>query len=356
MAEPAEFASRLISAGAAGYAAGAAERLLELHPETAARFGASAFADWQAHLQQRLEELAAALLAGEPELFVSEVLWSRRAFEVREVPAADLRASLESLRATLAEELPAAAGGEPVRFVELGLAALEREPAAEEERPPDAADETTRLGLAYLEAALEGDRRRAVDVLLSAVDDGLAIPEAFAALSFAQAQVGKMWHAWQVGIAQEHFVTDTTRSLLVLLTERAEKAPANGKTVIVASAPGNAHDIGTRIVAARFEIAGWRAIHLGAGLPAGDLALGAEVFAADLLALSMSLPTQLRATMEAVVKARAARPGLKILAGGRALFLAPRLCERLGADACGASADEALALGAGLVGLAPDPS
>ena len=350
MTETSQFASRLISASAEGYAAATANRLLERHPETAGRFGAQAFTDWQAHLKQRLDELAAALLADEAQLFVSEVAWSAVAFRARQVPSSDLRASLECLREVLGEELPAAAGELPQNYLDLGLATLERAPA---EPPAEQESETSRLGLVYLEAALSGDRRRAVDAILAALDGGLAVRKAFDSLILAQRQVGDMWHASQLGVAQEHFVTETTRSVMTLLTQHAERAEPKGKTVVVASAPGNTHDIGARVVAAFFEMEGWRTILLAQPMPAGELALGLEAFEADLLALSMSLSTQLRGTIAAVAAARAARPGLKILLGGRILEQSPQLCERIGADACGETAEDALRLGAQLAGLAP---
>jgi methanogenic corrinoid protein MtbC1 len=347
-----QFASRLISASAAGYASAAANLLLERHPDTAGRFGGEAFADWRAHLKQRLDELAAALLADEAQLFVSEVAWSAAAFRARQVPDSDLRASLECLRDVLGEELPAAAGELPRRYLDLGIAALERAPA--EQEPPVAEEsDARRLGLAYLEAALSGDRRPAVGAILAAIDGGLAVRTAFDALIYAQQQVGEMWHASELGAGQEHFVTETTRSVMTLLTQHGESKEANGKTVVVASVPGNDHDMGARVVAAFFEMEGWRTIHLAERLPAGELALGLEAFEADLLALSMSLSTQLRATIDLVAKARGGRPGLKILVGGRSLARSPQLCNWIGADACGKTAEDAVRLGGQLVGLAP---
>ena len=350
MSESQEFASRLIAAGASGYAAAAASLLLERHQETAGRFGANAFRDWQAHLTQRLDELAAALLAGEAEFFVSEVAWSRTGFAAREVPLEDLEASLRCLLEVLSEELPPAAGDQPRRYLEQGLAALAAAPAEGERQAVEGSAEE-RLSLAYLEAALGGDRRGAMDVVLSAVADGFGAASAFDALMAAQRRLGEMWHAAELAIPQEHFVTAITQSLVDLLAQQAERAEPNGKTVLVATVPGNAHDLGARVVAAFFEMAGWRAVHLGGTLPAEELALGLAAFEADLLALSMTLSTQLNAALKTVHAARAARPGIKVLLGGRSLVEMPRLCTRVGADACAASAEEAVATGARLVGI-----
>ena len=294
--------------------------------------------------------MVAALLAEEPQLFISEVAWSAAAFRAREVPDADLRASLECLRYVLGEELPAAAGKLPQRYLELGIEALES-PSVNGDSAPG--PESNHLGLVYLEAALSGDRPRAVDAVLAAVDGGGEITAAFEALIFAQRQVGEMWHARQLGVVQEHVVTETTRTVITLLTAGAGSQEANGKAVMVAPAPGNSHDLGARFVAAFFEMEGWRTVHLAEPASNDDLALGLEAFEPDLLALSMSLSTQLGETMELVKQLRAEHPNLKILVGGRSLTQSPQLCERIGADAWAETAADAARIGGELVGLTP---
>ena len=351
MSQSSEFAASLIQAGAAGYSAAAAERLVENHPETAERFGAGAFGAWKEHLGQRLRELATALVAGDAGLFTSEVTWSRAAFEGRDVPLEDLRASLECLKTVLAEELPPAAVEEPGRYLELALEAL----AAESTGPSSqiAADTPVgRLALAYLEATLSGDRRRAVSAVLSAVDGGLPVTSAYEALMSAQREVGELWHAGDVVVAQEHFTTATTQSLMTLLADRAgAEAEPNGKTVMVASAPGDGHCLAARWLANLFEHEGWRTIHLAGGVPPAELGLGVEAFQVDLLVLSLTVTTRLQVTIEAVKQARAQRPDLKVLVGGRVLAKSPSICDRIGADACAEAPQEALDLGARLVGL-----
>lgn len=352
MTDSSKFAASLIEAGVAGYAAAAAEQILERHAETAERFGAGAFRAWQDHLAQRLRELAAALVAGEPDLFTAEVSWTRVAFEGRDVPLEDLRASLDCLKEVLAEELPPAAGGEPARYLGLGLETLDSQIARPE--PDDDGDpESRRLVLAYLEACLSGDRRRAVDSMLAAVDGGLPVASAYGVLMAAQREIGEMWHAGDAAIAQEHFVTATTQSMMTLLAERAgDVAAANGKTVMVAVAPGDAHYLAARLVANLFEQAGWRTIHLAGTVPPVELAVGLDAFEVDLLVLSLTVSTRLPATIEAVEEARRRRPGIKVLVGGRVLGRSPGICDRIGADACTATADEAVQIGARLVGLA----
>lgn len=353
MNEPTQFAARLIEAGAPGYAAAAAERLVERHPETAERFGAGAFRAWQEHLEQRLRELATALMAGEAELLASEVVWSRLAFEDRDVPLDDLRASLVCLNEVLAEELPAAAGPEPAAYLDRAIEGLDAE---NEPRRSEISDDTPegRLALAYLEAGLSGDRQRAVATVLEAVDGGLPLMSAYRSIMDAEREVGEMWHAGEVVVAQEHFVTATTLGLMTLLGERAGAgAAAHGKSVMVTVAPGEGHYLVARLLANLFEHRGWRTIHLAGGMPAEELALGCEAFGVDLLVLSLTVATRLRATIEAIEEVRARCPGIKVMIGGRAVTRSPAIRERLGADICAENVDQALAMADQLVGLEP---
>lgn len=354
--KPNAFSARLIEAGAAGLAARAAEILLNKHPDTGDRFGDSAFRSWKEHLVGRVRDLAASLSAGEPQLFVTEVVWSRRAFEAREVPLADLTNSLAALRAALAEELPPDVALGACEVVEMALAELEKQSRSGEDRLR-ANSETGRLALRYLERTLEGHSREAIDLVLEAVDQGLSVRDAYLeVLAPAQRETGRLWHVNQLGVAQEHLISETSHTLMTLLSRRQRPAPANGKVVITAAVPGNAHDLGLRIVADFFEHAGWRVIHLGADVPAEDLLGAIQAFEADLLALSASLPAQIPEMITSVRQVRDKAPKVRILVGGGALAAADDLWQSMGAHAWAANADDAVAQGARLVGLSEDGS
>ena len=123
--------------------------------------------------------------------------------------------------------------------------------------------------------------------------------------------------------------------------------------MIAAAVAGSQHDLGIQAVADFFEADGWRVIHLGCNVPAEDLAQAVDFYRANLLALSVSLATQLAAAEEAITLVRAANRGpvVKILVGGRGILLAEEPATCRGADGYAASALEAVARGNQLVGL-----
>jgi methanogenic corrinoid protein MtbC1 len=350
MSQADTFTADLLEISASGYAALATERLLAAHPEVAARFGADATGAWKSALAQRIVELATALRLGESALFRARVNWARRAFAAREVPEADLGASLEALAAVLAEELP-----EPARP---GVAALLADAVALLETPTedsdaylDPATREGRLALEYLAAVLEGDSRKGTELLLDAVNAGMPVRQAYLeVLVPAQREVGRLWHAGELGIVEEHVVTYTTERLMTLLAHRAERAAPNGHTVVCAAVAGNAHDIAVRVLADFFDIAGWRAVHLGASVPAAELASAVQYFDADLVVVSAALSVQLPKVANTIAALRRIedRP-VRIMVGGLAFSEAPDLWRKLGADGYATDAESAVARGNELV-------
>lgn len=352
MSQSENFAAELLETSASGYAALATDRLVHQHPDVAARFAPDAVSTWKAALGQRIVELATALRLGEPRLFAARVAWARRAFEARDVPEADLRASLKTLAEVLSEELPEAVRRGPANMLEAALAELDRpDPGAGSYIDPQSA--TGRMALEYLATVLEGDSRKGMERVLAAVDAGLEVQSAYLdVLVPAQREVGRLWHAGELGIVEEHVVTQTTERLMALLSHRAVRATTNGRTVICAAVAGNAHDIAVRVLADFFEIEGWRAVHLGANVPAAELASALQYFDGDLLVLSAALSVQLPKLAEAIAAVRRieGRP-VRVMVGGMAFSDAPEIWQKLAADGYAADARAAVRLAGQLVGL-----
>jgi methanogenic corrinoid protein MtbC1 len=350
MSQADKFTADLLEISASGYAALATERLLAADPEVAARFGAEATSAWKAAIAQRIVEMATALRLGEPALFRARIAWARRAFGAREVPESDLRASLEVLRTVLEEELPAAASSGTASLLDDAIAQLEL-PAEVSGSHIDPATPAGRLALEYLAAVLEGDSRKGTALVLDAVAGGMEVQHAYLdVLVPAQQELGRLWHAGELGIVEEHVVTYTTERLMALLAHRAERAAPNGHTVVCAAVVGNAHDIAVRVLADFFDIAGWRAVHLGASVPAAELASAVQYFDADLVVLSAALSVQLPKVADAIAALRRieGRP-VRIMVGGLAFSEAPEIWRKLGADGYATDAESAVLRAAELV-------
>ncbi|MDA8016184.1 MAG: cobalamin-dependent protein [Thermoanaerobaculia bacterium] len=338
------FAAQILENGARGFAGYAASLLFERHPEVIG--DGSTVLDWRCHLAQRVLELAAAVRTGEPDIFAARARWIRVATQARDQSENPVRASFECLHDVLADRLPRDAFDAAAPHLSAALKDFAHPPSP----PPTEVDVSTptgKLSLRFLEKSLEGDGRGAIQLLLDAVEGGLAIHSAYLdVLMVAQREVGRLWHHGELGISEEHLVTACTKRAMSVLCHHGSAVDAVGKTVVSASVAGNVHEIGTRLVADFFELAGWRSVCLGADVPSSEIRVAASYFDADLLVLSATLASQLKAVAETIELVQPAR--IPILVGGQAFEDAPNTWKRVGADAFAASADWAIEIGAQL--------
>lgn len=352
MPDTTTFAAQVLETGASAYAGYAASLLLERRPAILDRYGPSAMRDWKAHLTERVRELAAALAAEEPRLFAARLRWEDQAFRARDLGNEDLLAGLECLREVLGEALPERTRGVVADYLEPAVESLSA-PAPARRRDPDPSDPKGKLALQYLKTVLEGESRRALDLVTEAHREGMTIRELYLdVLLVAQRQVGEMWHLGDLGIAEEHFVTATTQRAMAILAQRVTPEKSLGKTIVTAAVSGNTHALGVRVLADFFEFAGWRSVCLGPDVPPADIAAAAMYFEADVLALSATLSTHLRTVGETIAAVRDL-PGRKvaILVGGGAFDDATHLWERLGADGYAPTVEVAVETAGRLVGL-----
>lgn len=339
---PTNFTATLLRASASGFAGLAASRTTErsgADGELEGGFGA-----WQAHFKSLVEELAAAADDGGVAAFAAQVQWTREAFAVRGLATEILSVGLEELETVLEESLPAAAWKPLPAFFEAARTELLRDGQSPQQDDGGFGDGIIE---AYLAKLLEGDALAAIATVTGAVDDGsLSVPEALEGiLTTALREIGRRWHTDQVNVAQEHFATQVSGRLLERLILMAPASPPNGHTVMLTMIEGDAHDLGLRIVAALFELDGWRTICLGANMPSPDLAPAIEDFGVELLLLGATLNTQRDTLSRAIETLRAARPGIKIIAGGSAFAGCEHRAVEIGADGCALLARRAVELG-----------
>jgi methanogenic corrinoid protein MtbC1 len=355
MTENSEFSARLLKAGARAYAAYASDELLASHPEAKESCGPEPFSAWQGWLAARVEELSAAVSANQPDLFISQVRWARSALAARGVSERHFRAGLTHLKDVLAKELPESARAPVTQCLEKALDEFDVGPAEIlTSLLPDT--EHGRLAAAYLLALLEGDRRRASRLVLDAVDPAGDVRKLYLEVLLpAQKEVGRMWLAGEISVAEEHFASNTTRTVMAQLLSLAAFEPPNGKTALTAAVAGNHHDIGLHAVADFFEMAGWRTIQLGANVPTDDLLQSVECFSVDLLALAATLNVQVETIRSTIQAIRNGPRGdvVKVLVGGLAFAGSQSLARDVGADGYAADPNEAVRLGGQLVGLPP---
>jgi methylmalonyl-CoA mutase cobalamin-binding subunit len=130
--------------------------------------------------------------------------------------------------------------------------------------------------------------------------------------------LGDLWQQGVLAAAHEHFATVILRTFLDNCSRSFlpdEAAPC----LVVATPPGNIHELGALLVAAAARNLGWRVVYLGASLPAGEIAGAARQNQARAVALSLVYPADdPNLGRELRELRRFLPPDTALLAGGRA--------------------------------------
>jgi len=134
--------------------------------------------------------------------------------------------------------------------------------------------------------------------------------------------VGTKWQHGTERVWREHFASHCVRtiveSLYTYVAERAAAVPRRGETVLLVCPPKEEHELGLRMLADRFEMAGYRAIFLGADTPIADIVDAATSVGAGIVALSASTVIERIELRSFVDELHERLRGVRIVLGGAA--------------------------------------
>src|SRR5690606_1855997 len=107
----------------------------------------------------------------------------------------------------------------------------------------------------------------------------------------SQYEVGRLWQCNKITVAHEHYCTAATQLIMSGLYSYIFSADRIGKTLVACSISGELHELGIRMVTDFFEMDGWDTYYLGASMPDRQLIEALIEHNADVLAISVTLPT-----------------------------------------------------------------
>jgi methanogenic corrinoid protein MtbC1 len=209
------------------------------------------------------------------------------------------------------------------------------------------------LATAYYEAMLECERNRAIDLVMHAVDGGVALRDLYLhVFQPVQRQIGWLWQTNEISVGHEHYCSNCTQLIMSMLHPVLFRGPRHGKRLVATCVQGELHEIGLRIVSDFFEMDGWRTTYLGANMPCDGILSCIRETKADALAIGVTLRDHLDEAERLIRAVRSAKPSISIpiLVGGYALLAVDSLWEQLGADGTAQDADHALEIIAELTG------
>ena len=122
-------------------------------------------------------------------------------------------------------------------------------------------------------------------------------------------EVGDEWHAGRLTPSQEHLVSSTLHDIITGMMRAFPRQPGAPR-LLVATPSGARHAIGA-------ALEGWNVLHLGADLPAAEIADAAKAAAVRAVALSVVFVADRERTIEELRTLRTRLPaGVALIAGG----------------------------------------
>ncbi len=320
------------------------ERFYTTHATAYAKFGERGREACREDLAFHLEFLRPVLEFGLLQPMVDYLCWLSSVLKARSIPAGHLGLSLDWLAEFFMAHMDAADGAVVAaalheareRFLAAGNAPMS----------PPVAPATWPEAAPFEAALLAGNQREAMAVVNRCIDKGCSLVEVeMHIIQPALYRIGEKWQANQVTVAQEHLATAIVQSVMTLGLLRSPPPALINKRVLLACVSGNHHFIGLRMVADAFQLGGWDVQYLGANVPTPALVDQVSAWKPDLVGLSVSFPQQL-SVVKAIIallveRLENARPA--VIIGGLAINRFNRLASALGADACMADAQAALA-------------
>ncbi len=306
-------------------------------------------------VKYHLSYLGEAATADDVSLFVDYVEWVRVLFNGLKLPDQMLGFTLRCMRDTMEEFLDGDLAEGIFPYVNAGISHLTgpvSEPASHLEEGEPLAD----LAKKYLEALLGGDRRRASRLILDAAESNVPIKDLYLGVfQKTQYEIGRLWQTNRVSVAQEHFCTAASQLIISQLYPYIFSNEKTGKRLVAACVGGELHEIGIRMVADFFEMAGWDTYYIGANTPTNTILQTVAQKCPDVLGLSATIMYN-KSTLEDLIKKvreKESCQNIKILVGGYPFIQSPGLWEKIGADGFAKDASEAVEKAAELVSCDP---
>jgi methylmalonyl-CoA mutase cobalamin-binding domain/chain len=229
-------------------------------------------------------------------------------------------------------------------YIEVGLTALTETDTS----PPSFISSETplnELATNYLDKLLQGERHIAGQLIMDAVDKGVSVKEIY--LHVFQPvlhEVGRLWQTNQVSVAQEHYCTAATQLVMSQLYTHIFSTERVGRRLVATSVGSELHEIGVRMVADFFEMAGWDTYYLGANTPTESILQTLTQDDIDVLGISTTMTYHVSAAADLINRIRSSGAGknVKIMVGGYPFNIDPNLWQNIKADGYARDAQEAI--------------
>ena len=335
---------RAIAAQREELARAVVQRHFARHPHLAERYGPQGQRKCYQDALYHLLYLSEAVANSAPMLFRDYVAWAKTLLVGLGLPAQHLMQHLRLLEEVLSERLDLQVAVVAAEYIEQALEAFD---TLSSDPPTFLHDDMPlhALGSAYLKALLAYRRHDATRLILDAVAAGTPVADVYLyVFQPVLREVGRLWQTNRASVALEHYCTAATQVVMARLSPQVFAAERVGRTMVATCVGDELHEVGLRMVADFFEMAGWDALYLGANVPSESIVQTLVEQRADVLAVSVTMTAHLPTATEIIAAVRA-HPDcmqVKVCVGGYPFNITAGLWQKVGADGYGSDAHTAV--------------
>lgn len=165
---------------------------------------------------------------------------------------------------------------------------------------------------------LAGDASRARNDVQKVIADGATAGDVYVRLiTPALHEVGEAWARGDIGVAEEHRASQICVTIVAQLSDMFRRRRPSRGTAVTLTPPEERHALASAMVGDFLRAAGYDVHHLGAGVPATDLAVFLQVVPADMVCFSVTQPIAAEDYRELVNACLEACPNAAVLFGGQ---------------------------------------
>jgi methanogenic corrinoid protein MtbC1 len=129
-------------------------------------------------------------------------------------------------------------------------------------------------------------------------------------------EVGRAWESGRLDVRHEHFASARLADVLRQMRRRVARTPGRPRAVL-ASLPGDSHELGLLMAALVFTAEGWQVTYMGRDTPVDQLVALAQEVELDCVALGISDTVPAADARRAIAALRKSLPeGLPLVVGG----------------------------------------
>ncbi|MBN1177776.1 MAG: cobalamin-dependent protein [Anaerolineae bacterium] len=314
----------------------------ERQPDLAERYGPQGRGRCVEDACHHFAYLAEAVAVSSQDMFADYAQWLGLVLEKRGVEPGCLSESFDCLLDVLRRELPPDAHALLSPYVRAAQERLARPVDSDSLLTAEAPHAA--LARAYLNHLLAGDRHASSQLILDAVEDGVSVRDVYLhVFQPVQHEIGRLWQVNEISVAQEHYATAVTQLVMSRLYPHIFATKRSGQALVATCVSGELHEIGARMVADFFEMAGWDTFYLGANTPTASIVQTLLERGVGVLAVSATMSVHVSGVERLIAALRASEArDVKVLVGGYPFNLVPGLWQRIGADGYAANADAAI--------------